>query len=457
MLGGDFERLAGAAIHAREVFDGRTIWQVSSTSRGGGVAEMLQSYLPFASGAGVDMRWLVLHESERFFEVTKRIHNLLHGYPGDGGSLGEDEVRLYEEASAKSGACLTEMISPDDIVFLHDPQTAGLVPAVKESGATVIWRCHIGVDQSNPHVDEAIAFLAQYVGQADGCVFSRPDYIWDCLAVGRIYIVHPAIDPFSPKNQALDEDVINDILTTLGVREGIRPESPPRFQRADGTTGQVERRAEVLQSGLIPDAVPLIAQVSRWDLLKDHGGLMTAFAEFAPGNDAHLALIGPSSGAVSDDPEGEAVYTLLKDQWQKLDCDISDRIHIINLPMDDLDENAVMVNALQRRADILVQKSIAEGFGLTVAEGMWKGRPVVASAVGGIRDQIVDGESGILIEDPRDLSAFADAFRRLLADPELARSMGEAATARVTQNFLSLPRLADYADLLIKVESADRA
>lgn len=456
LLGDAFDPLSVAAANASRVFEGRTIWQVNSTARGGGVAEMLHSYLPPASSVGVDMRWLVLQERDEFFELTKRIHNHLHGYEGDGETLDDDAARLYEEVTAESGKRVAEIIRPDDVVFLHDPQTAGLVPAVKAAGTTVIWRCHIGVDQHNSHVEDAIAFLCPYVEQADVCVFSRTNYVWDCLPPERTHIMFPAIDPFSPKNQVLSDTTVHDILSTIGATGGTTSK-PPEFLRLDGSTGTVERPAEILQTGVIPDDVPLIVQVSRWDVLKDHGGLMTAFTGFAPGNDVHLALVGPSSGAVSDDPEGEAVYAGLKAQWQELESGTRDRVHILNLPMDDIEENAAMVNALQRRADILVQKSLAEGFGLTVAEGMWKGRPVVASAVGGIQDQIVDGESGVLIEDPHDNTAFADAFRYLLADPKAAGRMGDAAAERVTRNFLSLPRLTDYADLIMKIESDDPA
>lgn len=451
LLGENFEQLAAAAAQARDVFDGRTIWQVNSTSKGGGVAEMLQDYLPSASDAGVDIRWLVLKEHAEFFSLTKRIHNMLHGYPGDGGGLGPEEVELYESVAAESASYLLEVIKPDDVVFLHDPQTAGLIPLIKEIGTTVIWRCHIGVDRSNPQVDAAIGFLAPYVERADACVFSRPSYVWSRLDQEKTAIMFPAIDPFSPKNQAIDEETINGILRTIGISAG-ESKTPPVFARADGSEGLVERPAEIHQSAPVPDDAPLIAQVSRWDRLKDHGGLMDAFARLPEDTTAHLALVGPASGAVSDDPEGEAVFADLLEQWNHLDEPVRARVHIVNLPMDDLEENAVMVNALQRRADILVQKSLAEGFGLTVAEGMWKGRPVVASAVGGIKDQIIDGESGILIEDPADLSAFANAFEKLLSDPQLSERIGRAATERVTAQFLSLPRLSDYADLIARIE-----
>ena len=451
VLEGDFERLKAAAAHARVAFEGRTIWHVNSTAKGGGVAEILQGYLPFVSDAGVDIRWLVLKERAEFFGLTKRIHNLLHGYPGDGVGLGPDEVKLYEDVASDSASYLLEMIKPRDVVFLHDPQTAGLVPLIKQGGATVIWRCHIGADRSNSQVDTAIGFLSPYVEWADSCVFSRSSYVWTGLPEQKTQVISPAIDPFSPKNQVLDEKTVDGILKTIGISAGVAT-VPPEFARSDGTRGLVERSAEIHQSGPVPDDAPLIVQVSRWDLLKDHGGLMTAFGLMPEDGAAHLALVGPASGAVSDDPEGEAVFAELLEHRQRLDERVRDRIHIVNLPMDELEENAVMVNALQRRADILVQKSLAEGFGLTVAEGMWKGRPVVASAVGGINDQIVNGESGILIDDPSDFPAFAKAFETLLSDPQLSERIGRAATERITAQFLSLPRLSDYSDLIARIE-----
>ncbi len=169
--------------------------------------------------------------------------------------------------------------------------------------------------------------------------------------------------------------------------------------------------------------------------------------------DAHLALVGPASGAVADDPEGPAVRQRIASAWEALPDDLRRRVHIVNLAMDDFDENGAMVNAVQRRCDIIVQKSLVEGFGLTVSEAMWKSKPVVGSAVGGIKDQIKQGETGLLIEDPTDLEAFGKALRSLLEDPEMARSMGEAARARVAKRFLAAPRIAEYVSLIGLVEA----
>lgn len=453
IMDGEFDQILKAVEQARRQFVDRTVWHVSSTALGGGVAEMLRSFLPLASGAGAENKWIVLSERPEFFGITKRIHNKLHGHAGDGGPLGQAERDAYDEILADSAHRLVELFGPDDFVFLHDPQTAGLIPAVSDAGLTTLWRCHVGVDRSNEHVEEAVEFLLPYVKQADGYVFSRKSYAWKELPSDRVFLMPPAIDAFSPKNQELEPSVVSGILGMIGLGAD-RPSSNPPFVRSDGSPGTVRDEAEILQMEPLPDDAFLIAQISRWDVLKDHEGLLQCFSEYLGDTDAHLALIGPASAAVADDPEGPAVGYRIFSAWKELPEDQRRRVHIVNLPMDDFDENGVMVNAIQRRADIVVQKSLVEGFGLTVSEAMWKSKPVVASAVGGIKDQIIDGESGVLIEDPRDLKAFADAFKALIADPEMARRMGEAAKERVTTEFLVIPRLVEYARLIGSLDSA---
>ena len=193
--------------------------------------------------------------------------------------------------------------------------------------------------------------------------------------------------------------------------------------------------------------MPAVVQVSRWDRLKDPAGVLQAFADgIAPSTEAHLVLAGPSTAAVADDPEGPEVLAEVTSLANRMPDALRERIHLFSLPMDDLQENAAIVNALQRRADVVVQKSVAEGFGLTVAEAMWKARPVVASAVGGIQDQIVDGESGVLVE-PDDLDGFADAVVGLLKDPARAEWMGHNARERVRGAFLGARHLEQYVDL----------
>jgi trehalose synthase len=454
LLGEEYPRFEAVAERAREEFAGRAIWHVNSTARGGGVAEILHSLLPYVRGVGVDTRWAVLHEEPEFFAVTKRLHNNLHDDPGDGGSLGEDERRLYETALRASATQLAQLIQPDDVVYLHDPQTAGLVPAMKGNGVKVIWRCHIGVDRPGPQARGGWDFLRPFVKGADAYVFSREEYIWDGLEREKVWLMPPAIDPFAPKNQDLDPGTVEAILGEVGLGASA-PRSAPTFVRGDGTPGRVERAAELLQEAPLPADARLVAQVSRWDRLKDPRGLLECFALHLEDSAVHLALVGPASGAVSDDPEGAAVYGDVAESWRRLSTETRCRIHLVSLPMDDLDENAAMVNAIQRRADVIVQKSLAEGFGLTVAEAMWKERPVVASRVGGIQDQIVDGQSGVLIDDPRDLEAFAAAIRELLADPDRSRQLGEAARERVKERFLAIGRLTEYVDLVASLVNDD--
>jgi trehalose synthase len=210
----------------------------------------------------------------------------------------------------------------------------------------------------------------------------------------------------------------------------------------------VDRHADLGGSAPLAATDPVVLQVSRWDRLKDPAGVLEGFVEHLAHHDADLLLAGPDVSAVSDDPEGSQVLEEIRARRAGLPERLRSRVHLAALPMHDVEENAAIVNAVQRRADIVVQKSLAEGFGLTVAEAMWKERPVVATAVGGIQDQIEDGESGILIRDPRDLESFGEALRKLLDDPEGARRMGAAARERVRREFLGTRSLIQYVGFL---------
>jgi trehalose synthase len=438
-----FEQIAPEIAEAREQLAGRVIWHVNSTARGGGVAEMLHSYLSYARGAGVDVRWAVIGGGAGFFEVTKRIHNNLHGNPGDGGPLGAAEAKTYERTLAAAADSLTDLVRKGDVVFLHDPQTAGLADRLGDSGAAVIWRCHVGVDKPNELVRRAWDFLRGYVSSADALVFSRSAFVWEGLEGRRIWIMPPTIDAFSPKNQDLSGGQVASILQAIGLAADGAP-GAPTFEHSDGTPARVDRAASVVQEQPLPVKAPVVAQVSRWDRLKDPLGVLRCFAEHLDHDSAHLVLAGPDVEAVDDDPEGAEVLAEVRAANSELGEDLRRRVHLVSLPMDDLDENAAMVNAIQRRADVVLQKSIAEGFGLTVAEAMWKARPVVAGRVGGIQDQIVDGESGVLVDDPSDLAAVAAALDGLLDDPHRAAEIGRAARRRITEDFLQIDRLIDY-------------
>ena len=425
----------------------RVVWNVNSTAKGGGVAEMLAPLVGLARGVGVDARWVVIAGDKDFFDVTKRLHNHLHGFDGDGGALGADQRTAYERTLADQGRELAGMVSPHDIVILHDPQTAGLIGAVKEAGATVIWRCHIGLDEPNDSARAAWDFLIDDVRRADAYVFSRSAFAWEGLDSDRVHIIHPSIDAFSPKNA----DQSNGQALAILAAAAIIPhdaEAQPTFTRTDGSEDRVRREAELIQEAPLAPADALVTQVSRWDNLKDPLGVLKGFAEHvAPDADGHLVLAGPSTASVADDPEGAEVWASVKDAWHDLDDELRRRVHLVSLPMDDLEENAAIVNALQRHSAVVVQKSLAEGFGLTVAEAMWKARPVVASRIGGIQDQIVDGESGVLISDPHDLRAFGQAVVELVCDPDRARTVGDAARRRITEKFLGPAHLRRYVEL----------
>ena len=447
ILGGRYREVEEGVVRARSLFEGRVVWHVNSTARGGGVAELLQSLLAYARGAGVDNRWVVIGGDPAFFEVTKRIHNHLHGAPGDGGDLGAREREIYERNLAGGTRELADLVRPRDVIFLHDPQTAGMVEAMRATGAIVVWRCHVGLDLPNDVARRAWNFLRSYVEDASAFVFSRREFVWEGLDPKRLWIVAPSIDAFSPKNQDLDDVAVRSILARTGLANGDAPDDP-RFVRMDGTPARVDRSGELDQDELLDADTPLVTQVSRWDRLKDPVGVLRGFAEHVGDERAHMLLAGPSVAAVADDPEGKEVLTEVRQLRSELPPSVRTRIHLASLPMDDVQENAAMVNAIQRRSDVVVQKSLAEGFGLTVAEAMWKARPVIASGLGGIQDQVVDGTTGILLADPSDLEAFGAAVDRLLADHPLRIEMGTAARTRVTDIFLGPRHLIQYLELI---------
>jgi trehalose synthase len=435
----------------RELLEGRTFWNVNSTAHGGGVAEMLRSLIGYVRGMGIDGRWVTIGGNPEFFDITKRLHNRLHGYPGDGGPLGDAERAAYERVTAEHAELLAQRVAPSDVVLLHDPQTAGMVAPLLEKGVPVIWRAHIGLDVPNELAREAWRFLIGYVEPADAYVFSRPSYTWEGLDESKVSVIAPSIDAFSPKNHMMAFTSVTAVLRAVGLAADDHHRARAIFERLDGSVGTVEHRAQLVEERPLSLDVPLVAQVSRWDRLKDPLGIMSAFAEHVPADDEpHLLLAGPDVKAVADDPEGAEVFDEIEAAWRELPQSVRRRVHLALLPMDEADENAVMVNAVQRRSDVVVQKSLAEGFGLTVAEAMWKGRPVVASRIGGIQDQIEDGRTGFLVE-PTDLPAFGERLNHLLADPHEAERIGAAAQARVRDLFLGPRHLGQYVELLEKV------
>jgi trehalose synthase len=410
---------------AREALGGQTVWTVNSTATGGGVAEMLVRILGYTNGAGIDSPWLVVEGDDPFFRVTKRIHHKLHGMPGDGSLLATDR-RHYERVMSANAEAFCSRVRPGDIVVLNDPQTLGLAESLRRCGAATVWRNHIGADHTNEHTEQAWAFLRPDLAAVDLCVFSRREYAPHPLR-SPFVVMAPTIDPLSAKNRELDTAAVDSILATCGF-------------------------------GPLPPGAPLVVQVSRWDPLKDPVGVIDGFIRLDLDRlDAHLALVGPDTAEVADDPEGQEVFERSIERWRSLPDDQRRRVRLVSLSMADVEENARMVNAIQRRSTIVVQKSLAEGFGLTVTEAMWKQKPVLASAVGGIQDQIVHGEHGWLLSDPTDPDEFAGALDRLLTDRGHAATLALNAHRRVREQFLDDRQLCEWAQIFERLARSRRA
>src|SRR5579859_2030786 len=446
---------ASTLQRTQKVLDGRTLWQVNSTEHGGGVAEMLQSLLGYVLGAGIHTRWLVVDGDDGFFEVTKRIHFLLHGEAGDGRDLHPGDRAVYEHALADDVERIVDLVRPGDPVVLHDPQTLGLAPALRQAGAHVIWSCHIGADHPNRNTRAAWKFLLPYVEQTAAQGFSRRQHVWPGLDRSTVAVIPPCLDAFSPKNQHLDADTVDAILSAAAIIPAVS-DGNADFVRQDGTPGTGSSHVRMIEHDPLPVRAPIVTQSSRWDPLKDHAGVLASFARHVSSDTgAHLVLAGPAPDSIVDDPGSQETLAELQRDWEALERSSQQRIHLACLPMKDAEENAAVVNALQRRSDVVVQKSLAEGFGLTVAEAMWKARPTIGTRVGGIQDQIDNGRSGILIDDPRDLAALGQAVTGLLEDYDKAVMMGVEGRQRVMDEYLAPCYLSRYLRLIDTVVTSD--
>jgi len=445
-----YAQLVTGAARLRERLGERTIWNISSVAVGGGVAEMLRVLVGYVAGLGFPVRWLVIGGEPAFFDITKRLHNQIHGEVGAGGLVGGIDARHYEQVLAANADEVLELVRPGDIALLHDPQTAGLTDRLARAGVRVVWRCHIGTDRHNDATRAAWNFLQPYLAAAFGYIFTRRQYAPSWATPARTWVIPPSIDPFSAKNVDLDADTTEAVLATIGLLQDP-PRELGRFTRADGSAGEVIRGGLVIGEDRPGPRDPIVTQVSRWDRLKDMAGVMRGFATHVPPDHSYLVLAGPEVGGVADDPEGAVVFSECLEQWHQLPAQARSRVLLVTLPLDDPEQNAVMVNAIQRHSAVIVQKSLAEGFGLTVAEGMWKGRPVIGSAVGGIVDQIVDG-TGVLLPDPADLAEFGTQVRRMVDAPEQSERMGRAGREYAREHFIAdrhLLRLAEVVEAAI--------
>jgi trehalose synthase len=366
---------------------GKTVQMVNSTSVGGGVAEMLNRVVPLIQELELNIRWDVITGGDAFFAVTKAFHNALHGGPYD---MPDESFQTFLAYTEQNRA---RMQFDSDFTIIHDPQPAALIDARANHNGHWVWRCHIDLSQPNRRVWD---FLQPYVNRYDAAIFSSPAFARR-LPLPQ-YLFYPSIDPLSEKNRELESEVIDEVLE--------------RFE--------IDPRRTIL------------TQVSRFDRLKDPVGVVRAYRLVKRYFDCQLVLAG---GSASDDPEGEAVLAEVKEAAGK-DRDI----HILNLPP----WSALEINALQRASTIIIQKSLREGFGLTVSEGLWKKKPVVASAVGGIPTQVIHKCTGLLAYS---VEGTAYQIRYLLSNPNIAARLAEWGHEHVRENFLITSNVRRYLTL----------
>jgi trehalose synthase len=371
---------------------GKTVLNINSTFVGGGVAEILSRAVPLLNQLGVDVRWQTISGDAQFFNVTKKLHNALHGKAEP---ISDDDFSLFLETTKGN---LDQIDFSGDILFIHDPQPAALIAKKNDIDKKWIWRCHIDISHPDNRVWE---FLKQFVVNYDAAVFSSPNFAQQ-LPI-RQFFAPPSIDPLSDKNKQLPPEVVDAVLTKYGLNRDK----------------------------------PLILQVSRFDRLKDPLGVIEAFELVRKNFACQLVLAG---GTASDDPESGEV---LKEVKQRA-AGNSD-IHVLDIPP----ESNIDINALQRAATIIMQKSLREGFALTITEALWKGKPVVASAVGGIPLQVKNKFTGLLCHS---IEGAAYALRQILANPEYGRWLGRNGQEHVRQHFLITREIRDYLLMFLTLE-----
>ena len=369
--------------------EGATVDMVNSTAVGGGVAEILNRLLPLLRELGLDPKWQVMEGSPEFFDVTKAFHNALHGGLWNGGEAGFEVFRECNRSNR-------EKLNLDGrFVVIHDPQPAPFIEGRTDKGASWFWRCHIDLSHPDPAV---WGFLAPWVHRYDASIFSSPAFARQ-LPIPQ-YLFYPSIDPLADKNKDLDADYIEDVVTGFGI-------DPDR---------------------------PILTQISRFDRLKDPVGVIRAYRLVKRYFDCQLVLAG---GGATDDPEAAAVL-----EETRAEANQDPDVHILELPA----AAPLEVNALQRASTVVIQKSLREGFGLSVAEALWKKKPVVASAVGGIPVQIMHKHTGLLAHS---VEGTAYQIRFLLSHPEIGRRLGENGHEHVRENFLITGNARRYLTLFL--------
>lgn len=382
-----------------EPLEGARVLHLSATAFGGGVAEINYTLIPLMRDAGLEVEWRVIWGQEEFFEVTKAIHNALQGNPA---GLTSAQEAVFAEYNRRNSEALE---GSWDYVIVHDPQPCGMIEHIRDAAPHWIWRCHIDLSTPNRHV---LGFLAPWLARYDAAIFHREEYVPAIADLPTAYIWPPAIDPLAPKNMALSLEDAEYIVDQFGL--------------------DVSR--------------PILTQVSRFDPWKDPLGVIDAYRDVREHHDdVQLALVGSMA---HDDPEGWEYYNRTMD-YAGGDPDIHILSNLNNV-------GSVEVNAFQVIAQAVIQKSVREGFGLTVSEALWKSRPVVAGRVGGILSQIRDGETGFLVESAHECAA---ACLAILGDPERARSMARAGKEHVRGHFLMPRLLRDWLALFSRLAGHD--
>jgi trehalose synthase len=441
-----WQELMAAGERMRRSLEGRALWSVTATTEGG-IAELVRSGTALARGIGIDARWEVISGNDAFFALARRIHNDLHGQESVFPPYSDADHELYAGTLRTMGADLVGRFAPGDVVVLHGPPTAGFVDAVLQAGAHPVWRCHVGVDGPNDVARRAWRFLGRYLEGVHAFVFSRRQFIWDHLDPDDAFVVPPTLDALSPKNRDINPAVVSAILERTGLQQDGAL-SDTGFVRLDGTPGRVDRHSEMVELQPLPRDAPLLVHISPWNRLKNPFAVIEIFGQHVPAAlGAHLIIAGPALDGVSDEPEAAQVYGETVASWHALPPELQARAHIALIPMEDADEAATIVNALQRRAQVVLQESRGEGFGMTVLEAAWKERPVVCSRVGGLQEHVVDGVTGYLIA-PENPEAAGAAIARLLADHELAQRMGAAGRENVRAHYLVPTSLPSWAAIV---------
>src|SRR3990167_4974041 len=391
----DYVPIAGQAV-VEELFllaerlSGRVIQNINSTAVGGGAAEILSRMIPLLGQLGVKAKWDVIKGDEKFFAVTKKFHNGLHGVPV---KINNEEYEYFLEINRQNAADIVF----DDIVFVHDPQPIALIEKRSEVGKRWVWRCHIDFSRPDPKIWK---FLSRFVTRYDATVFSAPAFAQKIP--GPQLLIAPSIDPLSDKNKELPEETIDSVFKQYGIDRSR----------------------------------PVVTQISRFDYLKDPLGVIQAYKRARAHIDMQLVLAG---GGATDDPEGPMIMERVKEEAEK------DRnIFALFLPP----ASDIEINALQRGSTVILQKSLREGFGLTVAEALWKAKPTIAGAVGGIPLQITHKYSGILTHS---IEGTAHWIRQLINEPQYARRLGANGKEHVRNNFLITRHMKDYLLLFISL------